>query len=71
MIHYTMLPQELIYPNDYSGLNNQLTLEYNGIPLLVGKTDTNEYQVIQILSTDPKHFLDSRCAPGAKISMIQ
>jgi hypothetical protein len=70
MIHYTMLPYELIYPNDYSGLSNQMMLEYNGIPLLVGKTENNEYEVIRILSTNPCHYLDSRCAPGAKISMI-
>jgi hypothetical protein len=70
MILYTMMPQELIYPVENQEYGQQLMIQYDGIPLLVEQTSDNCYQVLRIMSSDPNHYLDSRCCPGAKISFF-
>lgn len=69
MILYTMMPQELIFPCNESDFGKQLEVVVDGIPLMVEKTEDNEYRVVRVMSTNPEHFLDSRCMPGAKISI--
>ncbi|MDQ0198619.1 YlzJ-like family protein [Neobacillus ginsengisoli] len=68
MILYTMMPQELIFPNETVVATKQQTLTYQGIPLLVELTDQQNVQVIRVLSSDPQHYLDDRVSPGTKIS---
>jgi hypothetical protein len=70
MILYTMMPQELIYPTAENEFGKQLMVQYNGIPLLVEQTENNCYQVLRVMSSDPNHYLDDRCYPGAKISIL-
>jgi hypothetical protein len=69
MILYTMMPQELIYPYDENEFKNSMSITYDGVPLMVQRTAENDYRVVRVLSSDPKHFLDSRYSPGAKISL--
>lgn len=69
MILYTMMPQELIYPCDESEFGKQREVVMDGIPLIVEKTEDNQYRVVRVMSTNPEHFLDSRCMPGAMISI--
>jgi hypothetical protein len=68
MILYTMMPHELIYPYEVDAFTKQQTVTYQGIPLLVEVVDQQNLQVIRILSSDPKHFMDDKLCPGAKIS---
>jgi len=68
MILYTMMPQELIFPSETDAISKQQTISYQGVPLLVEAVDQQSFQVIRILSSDPKHFMDDRFCPGAKIS---
>ena len=70
MILYTMMPQELIYQTDIQDYERVTQINYDGIPLVVEKTDDYNYRVLRVLSTDPKHYLDSRCTPGSMISFI-
>ncbi|HEY2420988.1 MAG TPA: YlzJ-like family protein [Neobacillus sp.] len=70
MILYTMMPQELIFPNEADAYSNQMTITYQGIPLLVERTEQKNFQVVRILSSDPNHFMDDRLCPGAKISFF-
>ncbi|HLO12381.1 MAG TPA: YlzJ-like family protein [Pseudoneobacillus sp.] len=70
MILYTMMPYELIYPTDTAEYDKQMMVQYDGIPLLVEQLEDNSYQVLRIMSSDPKHFLDNRYFPGSKISLI-
>lgn len=70
MILYTMMPHELIFPHEEKESPKQMAIRYDGIPLLVEVTNGGECQVIRNLSTDPNHYLDSRCIPGAKIPLI-
>jgi hypothetical protein len=62
-----MMPQELVYPTEPSEMEKHKVVSYDGIPLLVEMGEDHCYQVIRVLSSDPSHYLDSRCIPGAKI----
>ncbi|WP_042356216.1 YlzJ-like family protein [Bacillus rubiinfantis] len=68
MIWYTMMPHELMFPTEMNQYESQQRVIFQGIPLLVEKTDSQYVQVIQVLSSDPQHFLDMRVCPGSKIS---
>lgn len=68
MILYTMMPNELIFPNEAIEQSKQQVVNFEGIPLLVELTEQQDFQVIRILSSDPQHFMDERICPGAKIS---
>nr|WP_295971618.1 YlzJ-like family protein [uncultured Bacillus sp.] len=68
MILYTTMPQELIFQTPSSKFAMQEIIQYDGIPLLVERDENHCYRIIQIMSTDPGHFLDSRCAPGTVLT---
>lgn len=68
MILYTMMPHELIFPTDPAEYSKQRVVQYQGIPLLIEAVDEQNARVVQVMSSDPVHFLDQRCCPGAKIS---
>lgn len=70
MIMYTMMPNELIYPTAQEVFEKQQMIDYHGIPLLVAKNEQQEVEVIRILSSDPKHYLDLTIQPGSKIPSI-
>jgi YlzJ-like protein len=66
MILYTTMPKEFIFEQDYQQNNLDETILYNGIPLLVQKTNLHEYEIKRVLSTNPQHYL--YCIPGQKIT---
>lgn len=68
MILYTMMPHEQIFPPSEEASTREVMLSYNGIPIMAEWTENQEYQVIRVMSTDPNHFLEPSCMPGAKIS---
>ncbi|WP_419888502.1 YlzJ-like family protein [Neobacillus niacini] len=68
MILYTTMPQEFIYPPETDTFTKQQTVTFQGVSLIVEQTDSQNVQVVRILSSDPQHFLDERICPGAKIS---
>lgn len=68
MILYTMMPHELVFPPASQEFSQQKMITYKGIPILVVETEDRQYQVVRVMSSDPQHFLDSDCSPGAKIS---
>jgi hypothetical protein len=70
MILYTTMPQEMIYPIDQQEYTKQMMIQYDGIPLLVEQTTDSCYQILRVMSSDPSHYLDSRCFPGSKISLF-
>lgn len=67
MILYTMMPQELIYQVETSEFEKQKLVTYEGIPLLVNMEDGQKCTVIRVMSSDPSHFMNDKCSPGAKI----
>ncbi|AQX54103.1 YlzJ-like family protein [Priestia flexa] len=69
MILYTMMPQELIYPDTTQAeLPKQKMMQYNGISMLVEENEYNQQQIVRILSTDPQHYLDKKYYPGQILS---
>lgn len=70
MILYTMLPYELVFPYEADIFQKQKTIMYNDIPVIVEQTDSQTLQIVRVLSSDPKHFLDERLTPGSKISLF-
>ncbi len=69
MIYYTMMPEELMFPTHEEEYKKQTIIEKDGVQLLVQGTGTAEYEIVRILSSDPKYFLDQQYTPGQKIIM--
>jgi hypothetical protein len=69
MILYTIMPEHLIFPTDAAAYEKQKMVYYDGVPFLVQKTDTDEYEIVQNLSTNPFHFLEPKYAPGSRFPM--
>jgi len=68
MILYTMMPHELIFPVQEQDYEQTELVSYQGVPLLVEKTEDHGYRVIRVVSTDPQHYLKDQFCPGTKIS---
>ncbi|WP_147532188.1 YlzJ-like family protein [Bacillus marasmi] len=68
MILYTMMPHELVFPEQAQTEPGQMLVTYEGIPVMVEKTAEQDLRVVRILSTDPQHYLNDKITPGAKIS---
>ncbi|TYR82775.1 hypothetical protein FZC66_04045 [Priestia megaterium] len=70
MILYTMMPQELIYPdeNTEKQFAKQKMIECEGIPVIVEENAQGQKQIIRILSTDPQHYLHDKYYPGQILS---
>ncbi len=68
MILYTTMPQELIFQTDEQEYSKQTIIDVEGIPLLVETDDNKDFRVIQVMSSDPSHYLDERYCPGTILS---
>jgi hypothetical protein len=64
-----MMPEELMFPTLEEDYKKQSVVEMNGVPLLVQATTTSQYEIVRVLSSDPRHFLDNQYCPGQKITM--
>lgn len=62
MIHYTLLEREEIFPSDKE---NVQIVTYQGKSISVRKNENGDYQVLQLLSTEPQDFLDDTFIPGS------
>ncbi|MBH0160925.1 MULTISPECIES: YlzJ-like family protein [Fictibacillus] len=63
MIWYTMQPFELMFPEEGNEHSAQNVILYNDVPVLVERIG-DEKRIVQIMSTDPSHFLLEDCQPG-------
>jgi hypothetical protein len=67
MLIYTPMPMELIL----EGLDDSRDyrqVEVHGVTMIVEKISDHESKIVQIISTDPRVFLDSNLQPGTSIS---
>ncbi|MEH7419417.1 YlzJ-like family protein [Neobacillus drentensis] len=69
MILYTMMPNELIFPIEQMEESKQKLITYQGVSMVVEQTDSDYFEVIRILSSDPQHYLNQQIRPGSKISL--
>ncbi|GER65682.1 hypothetical protein BpJC7_02910 [Weizmannia acidilactici] len=62
MILHTMMPHELMFPEE-AGFSHFETLNVQGVPVLAEQLDEG-YRIVRILSTNPYDFLRPGLAPG-------
>lgn len=71
MILYTMMPYEQVFPPAEVSAQQPIMVNFNGIPIMAEWTENHEYRIVRVMSTDPSHYLNSECMPGAIISPQQ
>ncbi|NGP44074.1 ribonuclease [Bacillaceae bacterium SIJ1] len=64
MILYTATPPEMIFQSDAQEFQKRKTVQWENCSLLVEETEEQNYRVVQVLSSDPKHYIDQQIAPG-------
>ncbi|WP_018660165.1 YlzJ-like family protein [Heyndrickxia acidiproducens] len=67
MILYTLMPQELIFPEDPAVYSKFEAVQYQGVPILAEQMEEG-YRIVRILSSNPYDFLHPDLAPGNVIS---
>lgn len=67
MILYTPLSQDDIFPTTEDVFSNRQCISYAGKTCYVEKNNNGEFQLIQLLSTDPQDFLNENFTPGTII----
>ncbi|WP_108669636.1 YlzJ-like family protein [Peribacillus acanthi] len=68
MILYTIMPLENVYPIEQSEYEKYVSIQYNGITVFGERNSDQTFLVNRIISTDPKHYLDTTLLPGSIIS---
>ncbi|KAB2444275.1 YlzJ-like family protein [Bacillus luti] len=66
MILYTIMPEQLVYPADYSQCESQKVVNINGVELMVSEEEHGCYSIVRVLSTNPFDYLEYE--PGQKIT---
>lgn len=66
MILYTIMPEQLVYPSDYSQCERQQIVNINGVEMVVFEEEGHCYSVVRVLSTNPSHYLQYE--PGQKVT---
>lgn len=64
MILYTPLSQGDIFPMNEDGFTKRQCVSYQGKLLYVEEIEKGSYELLQLLSTDPQDFLDTKYSPG-------
>lgn len=69
MILYTMLPEEMIFPQQEESYQNQQTIEISGGQLLVEPISANSYKIVRLISSDASLYLNENYSPGKIIEL--
>jgi hypothetical protein len=69
MIFHTILPNEVVFEDENEQVPNQQMIAINGGQLLVEQESDSECRIVQLISSDPNHFLDPRYQPGVKLPL--
>ncbi|RFA37762.1 hypothetical protein CAI16_01280 [Virgibacillus dokdonensis] len=69
MIIYTPLSKEDIFYTSQEYTERQM-ISYNGKPLYCEKRADGSLEIVKLLSTDPKDFLNHEFSPGTIISQM-
>ena len=62
MVHYTPLSYHDIYQQDTAQYE---MIQYKGKMVSVQKNEQQQYQIMQLVSTDPNDFLNQAFTPGS------
>ncbi|MCH5586440.1 YlzJ-like family protein [Shimazuella sp. AN120528] len=63
MLHWTLLPEEIVFQDLTNAVPPIHETIVDGVRLLV-QQDGDAMRVVRLLSPDPAHFLDPRFQPG-------
>jgi len=63
MILWSIIPEELML-NDVNSLPIYDEIEWHGMKCVVEKTNSDQYKVIRILTTNPSEYLRPELQPG-------
>jgi hypothetical protein len=69
MILYTCMPKEMVYPTEADAFTNQSIITYQGVPVVVDKSEEGQYKIVRLLSTDPNDYLNGAYSPGTMIEL--
>lgn len=70
MILHTIVPAELIFQGESTNnMSKERTILYQGIPVIIEIINEHNFQIKQIISTDPNHYLQKGIYPGATVSL--
>ncbi|WP_078547020.1 YlzJ-like family protein [Litchfieldia alkalitelluris] len=69
MILYSIMPEELIYPQNEEGYQKQKIVDINGVSLLVNEEIPGEHYVVRVMSSNPNDYLNSEYTPGQRITL--
>ncbi|MFD1018241.1 YlzJ-like family protein [Thalassobacillus hwangdonensis] len=69
MILYTPLSEVDIFPPDQEEYQNTIMTQYNQRPVKAMKMGNGNYQIVQLLSTDPQDFMDPDFQPGIEFNV--
>lgn len=70
MILYTPLSMSDIYPAEHTNLSgNRQIISYDGMEIYAEHVGSNEYKVLQLMSTNPEVFLRSDLQPGTRVML--
>lgn len=67
MILYTPLAESDIFPDEDSN-SNRLVIKRQEKSLYVERSEEGNFQILQLLSTDPNDFMDPQYQPGSILS---
>jgi len=67
MILYSIVPAEIVFGGANKVTCNYQEIEYLGEKVIVTPLSNNEYEIVRIISTSPKSYLDPRLQPGNRI----
>lgn len=69
MILYTMVPEQMIFPQEDT-TNKQLTVNIKEGQLIVEQVSEQEFKVVRLISSDPYAYLNENYMPGKMISLF-
>lgn len=64
MILYTPLADSDVFPASEEDFTNRHSVSYQGKQMFVEQMSDGQYELLQLLSTDPQDFLNSSYNPG-------
>lgn len=64
MILYTPLSETDVFPSSDEDFQKRHCVSCNGKQMYVEEMEDGQFQVLQLLSTDPQDFMNSEYTPG-------
>lgn len=70
MIHYSILPEEVIIANQTGKLPPYKEVTVEGVNMVIQLDHETEATIVRLLSANPMDYLDPRFQPGNKVQLF-